>query len=194
MKTTGVIVIALAMLIALTGVAMADQVFPAYGNIVSTGSTYDLTLGSVYTTADNRFVGTDATLPVGLNYGITVKPYMVAGQGSIPAMGSVSSNYMASIKEGRTGYWGNVANLLGNGQLITGSVYPTYDPTRATTIPSWQQLRWNDVALNQALGTIWLADIGPQNEDLTYSESSSASGQINSYSAAYQYQSGISLF
>ena len=177
MKTTGVIVIALAMLIALTSVVMADQGMPAFGNIVQTGSKYDLTIASVFTTADNRFVGTDATTPVGLNYAINVKPYTIFGQGTSPAMGSVSSFFTSSIKEGRTGYWGDVSGV------------PGY-----TTPPDQQQLGWPYFYDHMRAGDMSDIRIGPQNMDLTYSESSSASGIIHSFSTTYAYQSGKVLF
>lgn len=141
MKTFGVIGIALAMLIALTGVVIADQITSTYGNsgycnIVQAGSKYDLTIGSVVTSTDNRFVGTDATAPVALNYAIDVKPYTIPGQGTFPAMGSVSAYFKAHIQQGRSG--------------------------NNTT----------------------------SNEDLTYTESSSASGIINSFSNIFAFQSG----
>lgn len=198
MKTTGVIVIALAMLIALTGVVMADQGMPAFGNIVKASSTYDLAMGSVFSTADNRFVGTGATTPVALNFAIDVKPYTVLGSGTFPAMGSVSSSFMSSIKEGRNGYTGNVNTLTTQGRLYTGGNSLGYmDFINGAHVdgvyhPSVQPLNWNDVALLIASGNMSGVGIGPKNLDLTYFESSSASGIINSYSAAYQYQSGIS--
>ena len=55
--------------------ATGDIVIPQYCNIVQAGSKYDLTVGSVTTAADDRFVGSDATNPVVLNYAINVKPY-----------------------------------------------------------------------------------------------------------------------
>ncbi len=51
------------------------DLIPAYCNIVQAGSKYDLTVGSVTTNANDRFVGNDATNPVVLNYAINVKPY-----------------------------------------------------------------------------------------------------------------------
>ena len=74
--------------------------FPAYCNIVQAGSKYDLVVGSVVTSANDRFVGTDATVPVELNYAINVKPYGTT-EGSIPAMGSASAYIKAHIQEGR---------------------------------------------------------------------------------------------
>ena len=74
--------------------------FPAYCNIVQAGSKYDLVVGSVVTSANDRFVGTDATVPVELNYAINVKPYGTT-EGSIPAMGSASAYVKAHIQEAR---------------------------------------------------------------------------------------------
>jgi len=164
MKTTGIILIALAMLIALTGVVMADQVIPAFGNIVQSGSTYDLTIGSVVSTADHRLVGTDATKPVFLNYGITVKPYTIAGSGTSPAMGSVSAYIKGSIKEGRSGY------------DYTGPIIPTGST-------------WSDLYNFMSYDLRNVTPSGPAGT-FTYSESSSASGIINSFSKTMSYQSG----
>jgi hypothetical protein len=77
-----------------------DQI-PAYCNIVQAGSKYDLTIGSVTTNANDRFVGNDATNPVVLNYDINVRPYGTS-QGQIPAMGSAMAYVKAHIQEART--------------------------------------------------------------------------------------------
>ncbi len=76
------------------------NVIPAYCNIVQAGSTYDLTVGSVTTNANDRFVGNDATNPVVLNYDINVKPYGTTA-GQIPAIGSALAYIKADIQEGR---------------------------------------------------------------------------------------------
>jgi len=177
----------------------AGNVIPAYCNIALANSKYDLSIGSVVSTADDRFVGTDATLPVVLNLGINVKPYTIPGSAPAPAMGSVGSSYKVSIKEGRTGYWGNVTALAvaSPSRIVDGSTYTDYTVggVHATNVwhPAWQQLNWQDVTLNMAYGNMTGITPGPQNEDLTYTETSSGAGQINSYSAAYQYQSGKAL-
>ena len=80
--------------------AYPDDIIPAYCNIVQAGSKYDLTIGSVTTNANNRFVGTDATNPVVLNYDINVKPYGTS-QGQIPASGSAMAYIKAHIQEAR---------------------------------------------------------------------------------------------
>ena len=79
----------------------SGDVIPAYCNIVQAGSKYDLTVGSVTTAANDRFVGTDATAPVVLNYAINVKPYGTTS-GQIPAIGSAMAYVKAHIQEGRT--------------------------------------------------------------------------------------------
>jgi hypothetical protein len=79
------------------GIASA---IPAYCNIVQAGSKYDLTIGSVTTTADNRFVGNDASIPVVLNYNINVKPYSTT-QGQFPASGSTMAYIKVHVQEGR---------------------------------------------------------------------------------------------
>ena len=76
------------------------DVIPAYCNIVQAGSKYDLTVGSVTTNANDRFVGNDATNPVVLNYDINVKPYGTS-QGLIPASGSAMAYIKAHIQEAR---------------------------------------------------------------------------------------------
>ncbi len=75
------------------------NVIPAYCNIVQAGSKYDLTIGSVTTNANERFVGTDATNPVVLNYAINVKPYTASGT-QVPAIGSAMAYIKAHIQEG----------------------------------------------------------------------------------------------
>ena len=82
---------------------------PAYCNIVQVGSKYDLTVGSVTTNANDRFVGSDATNPVALNYAINVKPYGTS-QGQIPASGSTMAYIKAHIQEAR-GY-GNITVVV----------------------------------------------------------------------------------
>jgi hypothetical protein len=80
--------------------AATADVIPAYCNIVQAGSQYDLTVGSVTTSANDRFVSSDATNPVALNYAINVKPYGTTS-GQIPAIGSTSAYIKAHIQEAR---------------------------------------------------------------------------------------------
>jgi len=76
------------------------NLIPAYCNIIQAGSAYDLSFGSVTTAANERFVGTDATMPVVLNYNINVKPYGTT-EGQIPAIGSASAYVKSHIQEAR---------------------------------------------------------------------------------------------
>ena len=78
----------------------AGNVIPAYCNIVQTGNAYDLTVGSVTSDMSERFVGTDATVPVQLDHVFNVKPYGTT-DGSIPAMGSTSAYLKAHVQEAR---------------------------------------------------------------------------------------------
>jgi len=77
------------------------DIIPAYCNIVQMGSKYDLVVGSVTTSASDPFVGTDATVPVDLNYQINVKPYGTS-EGQIPAMGSAMAYVKVHIQEARS--------------------------------------------------------------------------------------------
>jgi hypothetical protein len=83
--------------------AAPDSYISYFCNIVQAGSKYDLTIGSVTTSADDAFVHSDATVPVVLNYAVNVKPYGTS-QGQIPASGSVMGYLKAHAQEGRD-YW-----------------------------------------------------------------------------------------
>ncbi len=117
-------------------VASTRTVIPPYCNIVQMGSKYDLTIGSVASSTDERFVGSDASIPVLMNHIINVKPYTIQDQGTSPAMGMTSAYIKAHIREAR----GNGTN---------------------------------------------------QSEDLTYSETSSASGRISAFSKEISYSSQV---
>jgi hypothetical protein len=80
--------------------AITTDVIPAYCNIVQTGNTYDLTVGSVTSTMSERFVSSDATNPVQVDQVFSVKPYGTT-EGSIPAIGSTSAYIKAHIQESR---------------------------------------------------------------------------------------------
>jgi hypothetical protein len=83
--------------------AAPDGYISYFCNIVQAGSKYDLTIGSVTTSADDAFIHSDATVPVVLNYAINVKPYGTS-QGQIPAIGSTMGYLKAHVQEGRE--WG----------------------------------------------------------------------------------------
>ena len=80
--------------------ATPDGYIPYFCNIVQAGSKYDLTIGSVTTSADDAFVHNDAIVPVVMNYAINVKPYGTS-QGQIPAIGSTMGYLKAHVQEGR---------------------------------------------------------------------------------------------
>ena len=109
----------------------STTIIPAYCNIVQAGSSYDLTAGSVTTSANDRFVGTDATVPVALNYNINVKPYDTTS-GSVPALGSVSAYIKVHVQEAR-GETAYNNSMIGSVYFDTGSRnYLTYAaPTKA---------------------------------------------------------------
>ncbi|HVP95134.1 MAG TPA: hypothetical protein VMS89_08200 [Methanoregulaceae archaeon] len=78
-----------------------SDVIPAFCNIVQAGSSIDTTLTSVVTSANTRFIGTDATFPVVLNYNIAAKGITLSDGTSSPMIGSVSAYIKAHIQEAR---------------------------------------------------------------------------------------------
>ena len=115
-----------------------SDTIPAFCNIVQAGSSIDTSLASVVTSADTRFIGSDATFPVVLNYNIAARGITLSDGTSSPMIGSVSAFVKAHIQEARN--------------------------ASAT-----------------------------KSEDLTYSETSSASGLINNFAKSISYQSGFNL-
>jgi hypothetical protein len=85
-------------------VSSADAIIPAFCNIVQSGGKFDLTIGSVTTSADERFVGTSSTDPVVMNYAINIKPYGTS-QGQFPASGSAMAYLKAHVQEARDWDW-----------------------------------------------------------------------------------------
>jgi hypothetical protein len=80
--------------------ASVSTVIPPYCNIVSAGSAFDTTLTSTVTSANTRFVGTDATFPVALNYNINIEGLTIGNQSS-PMIGSVSAYLKVHVQEAR---------------------------------------------------------------------------------------------
>ena len=115
-----------------------SPVIPPYCNIVQAGSSFDTTLTSTVTNANDRFVGTDSTFPVTLNYNVASKGITLSDGTSSPMIGSAAAYVKVHIQEARN-------------SSVTKS------------------------------------------EDLVYSESSTASGLINSFSKSIAYQSGFNL-
>jgi hypothetical protein len=116
----------------------ASAVIPPYCNIVQAGSSIDTTLTSTVTNANDRFVGTDSTAPVALNYNIASKGITLSDGTSSPMIGSASAYLKVHIQEARNS---------------------------STT----------------------------KSEDLVYSETSTASGLINSFSKGFAFQGGFNL-
>jgi hypothetical protein len=75
-------------------------IIPAFCNIEQAGSAFDTTLTSTVTSADTRFVGTDATIPIVLNYNINSEG-ITAGNQSSPMIGSVSAYLKVHDQEAR---------------------------------------------------------------------------------------------
>jgi hypothetical protein len=115
-----------------------SAVIPPYCNIVQAGSSFDSTLTSTVTNANTRFVGTDSTFPVTLNYNVASKGITLSDGTSSPMIGSAAAYVKVHVQEARN----------------------------TTTTKS---------------------------EDLVYSETSTASGLINSFSKSIAYQSGFNL-
>lgn len=61
----------------------------------------DTTLTSVVTHADDRFVGTDSTFPVVLNYNINAQGITLSSGTSSPMIGSVSAYLKVHVQEAR---------------------------------------------------------------------------------------------
>jgi hypothetical protein len=77
-----------------------SSLIPAYCNIEKAGSSFDTSLASVVTSANERFVGTDSTFPVVLNYNINAQG-ITAGNQSSPMIGSVSAYLKVHLQEAR---------------------------------------------------------------------------------------------
>ncbi len=93
-------------------------IIPAFCNIEQAGSAFDTTLTSTVTSADTRFVGTDSTLPVVLNYNINAQGITLSDGTSSPMIGSVSAYLKVHVQEAR-----NQSTI--NGLYFYGPVGPT---------------------------------------------------------------------
>ena len=92
-------------------------IIPAFCNIEQAGSAFDTTLTSTVTSADTRFVGTDATIPTVLNYNINAQGITLSDGTSSPMIGSVSSYLKVHVQEAR------------NESTISGFLVPGLDFT-----------------------------------------------------------------
>jgi hypothetical protein len=125
--------------------------FPQFCNIVMSGSSADISTGSILTSAGMRFIAASADIPVAETYRINAKGATLSGNYA-DANGIVSAFMKAHIQEG-----------------TEQQVPKRYPPT--------------DI----------IGFIPVKSEDLSYSEISTASGSIRSFTKDMQYQSGISL-
>jgi len=78
-----------------------SAVIPPYCNIVQAGSSFDSTLTSTVTNANERFVGTDSGAPVVLNYNVASKGITLADGTSSPMIGSAAAYLKVHIQEAR---------------------------------------------------------------------------------------------
>jgi hypothetical protein len=76
-------------------------IIPAFCNIEQAGSAFDTTLTSTVTSADTRFIGTEATIPVVLNYNINAQGITLSDGTSSPMIGSVSAYLKVHTQEAR---------------------------------------------------------------------------------------------
>ncbi len=139
-------------------------IIPAFCNIEQAGSAFDTTLTSTVTSADTRFVGADASLPVVLNYNINAQGITLGNQSS-PMIGSVSAYLKVHVQEAR------------NESTISGAIF---EPKSG--------------AFGQIEGLYSFPNaVDPiKSEDLAYSETSTASGLISTFSKSMSYSSQAS--
>ena len=86
---------------------------PAYCNIVQAGSSFDTTLTSTVTKASDRFVGTDSTIPVVLNYNVASTGITLTDGTSSPMIGSAAAYLKVHVQEARN--W-SISSPLGQYQ------------------------------------------------------------------------------
>jgi hypothetical protein len=140
--------------------AQSSSIVPAFCNIEQAGSTIDTTLTSTVTSADTRFVGTDATIPVVLNYNINAEGLAIGNQSS-PMLGSVSAYMKVHTQEARN-------------ESITSGM---------------ESLTVFNIHLADFNYSLPDGSDPQKSEDLVYSETSSASGLISRFSKSMSYSS-----
>jgi hypothetical protein len=101
-----------------------SSVIPAYCNIEQAGSSIDTSLTSVVTHADDRFVGTDSTFPVVLNYNINAQGITLSDGTSSPMIGSVSAYLKVHVQEARNVTPGPILTDLFEHSFTTGNGNP----------------------------------------------------------------------
>lgn len=127
-----------------------DPFFPPFSNIVMSGSSADISTGSISTSAGVRFISASADIPVAESYQVNVQGVTGPG-GNTGASGTVSAFMKAHLQE-----------------------------AIEQQVPRWygnEPIGFNPVKV----------------EDLSYSETSTASGLVHTFTKDMQYQSGIRL-
>ena len=92
-RPASVVLIATAMLLALTGTVMADTA-------ASAGSTIDAGLTSVTTDLSTGFIGTDPSVPVSLNYGVSATGIALPDGTYAPMTGTATAFFTAHLQGG----------------------------------------------------------------------------------------------
>ncbi len=127
-----------------------EPFFPPFCNIVTSGSSGDLSSGSLSTSTNARFITTSVAVPVSENYLISAKGVTGLG-GYTDAGGTISAFIKVHLQEGTE-----------------------------QEVPRWYN-------------TDPLGFYPVKAEDLSYSETSTASGSFGGFTKSIQYQSGAGL-
>jgi hypothetical protein len=96
-------IIIFAVLLALTGIVMADD--------VQAGSSFGGSVASVVTHLDARFIGTDASAPVSLNYAVSAKGVTLGDGTYVPMTGDISSFFTVHTMGGSDAF-GSPSSIL----------------------------------------------------------------------------------
>jgi len=121
---------------------------PPFCNIVASGSSADISTGSVSTSTGVRFTASSTDVPIVETYLLNVKGVTSSG-GYVDASGTVSAFTKSHLQEGTE-----------------------------TEVPRW--FVWDPLGYNPVKA-----------EDISYSETSTATGSISRFTKNMQYQSGI---
>jgi len=78
----------------------ASGTFPPFCNIIESGSSVDVSLGSLSTSASERFISATADVPVAQAYSISLKG-ITTSNGTVDAIGSASAFMKAHFQDGR---------------------------------------------------------------------------------------------
>ena len=96
--------------------ANAAPLFPAYCNRATAGSSIDMTVASVITSSNDRFVMSNTNFPVELNSDIRVTEFA-----DVPSIGMAEGHMEVLIQEARSGVGANGGNPFLQSERITMS-------------------------------------------------------------------------